>query len=812
MKRLLLLTCVAFIVCSMSVWVRPATAQVGPSPPTPGEVIRVTWNATAWGAYYNIIPDFSGPESSLTVSSSLEGTWRGTVDLRWEEAPYWGWHALSGSLEFAWRTRREQISCNRLGCWTFIRTRITGGDPLWAASYLDAHAWWPQFSFDTEGKRTRVMLWEAFTCGKYADAPGSYLDEVFEPGFPPRSSEYHYRSHPDAIFAGYPLVPTVPCDPKTGICTGTWTADVTNYYTSDGWGQWPYEVGAPVHVTWEITLQPIASGTLPDLRVSEPKLAQVVWDPDINGDGRTDLVAERKTRVEAQVVADDVAASETRSVIVQATLNNVVLDSQAFTLRQLQGGRRVAFDFVPNATGKGDLKITVDPGGVGDTPTGFIDESDETNNTATVSVDVKPTRELHVRYEWFQYNLPLTAEETRAYGDAAAAASNPAQTFLRATFPVARSSLSGSAWFLGPSQGLGADPRDCHDLGDPDEPLLWDFTRVSIQAELTTVGTPDAVRRGVGFVPPGYFLYRCHLDEHGNPADAFGISVGSLPTMPQSVLVRVDTPPDVVAHELGHSFGLEDLTIPGTTSGFWLEPDPPRGRIENAGDVMSQKDSGWPLWFARDDYEHLFYQLLQNQTDPEILLVSGVLWKEGRIDLGTWYYLPAGTATPSDSGQFAVRVFDGNGTPLSEFQFQPQFVLHRDPGGDGPTNGMPIVVKVPFPANAARVEIVSGSNTLAAVNPVSKLLLDAVRAIPEQAFVGQHVEQATTLVNKVKAFETIMGHDGIGAALNKLQNDIRPHVETWLAAGYEKTNPLEVSKAELLQLIDNLIARLESRL
>ncbi len=66
------------------------------------------------------------------------------------------------------------------------------------------------------------------------------------------------------------------------------------------------------------------------------------------------------------------------------------------------------------------------------------------------------------------------------------------------------------------------------------------------------------------------------------------------------------------------------------------------------------------------------------------------------------------------------------------------------------------------------------------------------------------------LLNWVDAFENILGHNNTIAAKNKLVFDIRDKIEKWIV-DYEPDNSLQLSKAELLELIDELIRRLGSQ-
>jgi hypothetical protein len=94
---------------------------------------------------------------------------------------------------------------------------------------------------------------------------------------------------------------------------------------------------------------------------------------------------------------------------------------------------------------------------------------------------------------------------------------------------------------------------------------------------------------------------------------------------------------------------------------------------------------------------------------------------------------------------------------------------------------------------------------LTSVGISETLLLDAVRTIPDSAFVRPNSK--TLLVNKVLAFDKQVAANAFGAK-EKLEHDIRVRVQEWLRDDYVAASPLTYTKQQLLDLIDSILERL----
>lgn len=212
-------------------------------------------------------------------------------------------------------------------------------------------------------------------------------------------------------------------------------------------------------------------------------------------------------------------------------------------------------------------------------------------------------------------------------------------------------------------------------------------------------------------------------------------------------------------------------------------------------------------WLDRTTYAHAV-NALKNNPDPEILLVDGQISTTGVVEFGKWVQLAGGrTDHSAEPGEYAYRLLDSAGAVVHEETFPVVFLAITD-AGVVPTSAAAISMRLPYPREVARVQFLKNGVVLADHDPLVKTLRDAVAAVPDRAYSKQPAERRNALLNKVGAFEKMMTQKNRTGALQKLRQDIQPHVGEWMV-GHDKESPVEFTKAELLDLINQIAARLE---
>ena len=95
-----------------------------------------------------------------------------------------------------------------------------------------------------------------------------------------------------------------------------------------------------------------------DLSISKVDLVQAVFDPDIEKDGRLDLVLDRQTALIVTVIANDLA---TETVVIKARLGEQVIPSESVVLSTTgTEGTKVPIFFTPVEPGNHDLIVEID--------------------------------------------------------------------------------------------------------------------------------------------------------------------------------------------------------------------------------------------------------------------------------------------------------------------------------------------------------------------------------------------------------------------------------------------------------------------
>ena len=116
-----------------------------------------------------------------------------------------------------------------------------------------------------------------------------------------------------------------------------------------------------------------------------------------------------------------------------------------------------------------------------------------------------------------------------------------------------------------------------------------------------------------------------------------------------------------------------------------------------------------------------------------------------------------------------------------------------------------------LPPGLFRVQISNGAAVLVSFDLSAKLLRDAIDAIPDAGFVTNPSERRHALENKSKALENMLHTLNLMEAQMALTHDIKPTLQRWLKDDYPIGSPLEVSKSEILALVDEVILRVSSK-
>jgi hypothetical protein len=232
-------------------------------------------------------------------------------------------------------------------------------------------------------------------------------------------------------------------------------------------------------------------------------------------------------------------------------------------------------------------------------------------------------------------------------------------------FPISEAHRDGR-------EEMGVDPMlgctiDCgSDLAVCDQACCWDLCEAECDEQGgTTYGCPDQ-RPGVDVPLPG--------------GDGFWVNAWR--------------------PEEGKTYFMD-----GPTGDNWISSDSivAEGRVYCPGNYGVESDG--------------YLNLLENErfaveVDPEVLLVSGVVFLDGRAELDPFVVLPEGRLDlePGSEGDYHIVLLDGAGGVLSQTGFDLHFFM-SDPNG-GPTDHTPFVFRLLWVEGTQQIELRDGQGAV----------------------------------------------------------------------------------------------------
>lgn len=193
-------------------------------------------------------------------------------------------------------------------------------------------------------------------------------------------------------------------------------------------------------------------------------------------------------------------------------------------------------------------------------------------------------------------------------------------------------------------------------------------------------------------------------------------------------------------------------------------------------------------------------------SERSVLLVSGIIHKNGKVEWMPFYRLPSGKVDETDPGSSSIQVLDLQGKLLYEITFEESFIITTHPPKEVDTS--PFGFAVPYSAKAQIAQFKRGNQVLSKEVIASNLLRSAIDAIPESGFTSSPEESKKTLKDQVENFETLITKGDVQEASKVLKDNIRTNLEKNLKDNYQVKSPLEYTKPSILELVDELSQRL----
>lgn len=359
----------------------------------------------------------------------------------------------------------------------------------------------------------------------------------------------------------------------------------------------------------------------------------------------------------------------------------------------------------------------------------------------------------------------------------------------------------------------------------------------------------------LAFVPDGYFDY------HGE--DSAGIHHQNEDTQPQSSAIAMERSSSVGvvttgAQEIGHHF-LPDPTYPEIMQrrDDNEDLDPLHARSEETWDpetvvtvgydlVTSEPDSG-PLrtdfmtsspgvrlernsfmafspgenWGDIHEYNKLVEKskgkdnftpyIPETETDEDPTVFSGIgkINDDNEVEITRLWKRPGVPMANSEKGTVSIKLKDPTDQLLAEFTTLSQTVKALDGAGGA---GKSVVegaffFTISFPVSTSKIQFKNGEK-ITEINPIERGVREAIEMLPDSGFINRPDERREALFNKLDAIDEQMEEEKFRAAKRKMKDDIRSKINRWLKDDYDTTG-LQPSKEEMLDIIDDMIERLE---
>lgn len=102
-------------------------------------------------------------------------------------------------------------------------------------------------------------------------------------------------------------------------------------------------------------------------------------------------------------------------------------------------------------------------------------------------------------------------------------------------------------------------------------------------------------------------------------------------------------------------------------------------------------------WICNEDYEQLLRELRTDSSDPELLFVSGLIFRNGTTQLRTWYQIPNGfpDLRPNGIGNYSIVCLDAQRNLLSQVWFNVTFIGEFEATG--------FAFTIPYPKKTAEI-------------------------------------------------------------------------------------------------------------
>ena len=189
--------------------------------------------------------------------------------------------------------------------------------------------------------------------------------------------------------------------------------------------------------------------------------------------------------------------------------------------------------------------------------------------------------------------------------------------------------------------------------------------------------------------------------------------------------------------------------------------------------------------------------------DPEVLVISGFVNKEGNFILRKAGILEEGDVRESHEGPFSIRTLDGAGNVLYDHKFSPSFEMHVSGSLERlPLEITPVVVTLPMLPGTTHFQVLKDDVVTFVQSATSASLLSAIRDLPKSSFKRPRLWRVNKwkLIRLAKGYQRSLerGHLRLSKVKLKL---LRWTIEKSLREDYNQPGNLSLTKADILKIL-----------
>lgn len=196
----------------------------------------------------------------------------------------------------------------------------------------------------------------------------------------------------------------------------------------------------------------------------------------------------------------------------------------------------------------------------------------------------------------------------------------------------------------------------------------------------------------------------------------------------QGVIVNWSQRSKTAVHEVSHTYGLDESYTAGTpykAVGYWVNKKIDVLNSENNKDLMWRTYPIWGAtqksWIKKPNFKILL-QRFNQQRDPEVVGIVGMIDKNDNITLYPWYKLDGYVDIEwGGYGDYIIRAYDENGSIINETGFNITFILNIGDTGGIKVNETLFSFRLEWFDDIAKIEIANAtSGEILAARNVSK--------------------------------------------------------------------------------------------